>query len=110
MKITIFVVSAVIPGIVGAIWVLRTTYFEPMQMFSPTTSFSIVTMAIIGGSDVPQGPLLGSIFIVVLSELLWARAPQVYLFLLGILLISFVLFIPQGIYGQFAAMARRRKP
>jgi branched-chain amino acid transport system permease protein len=110
LKITTFVISAVIPGIVGAIWVLRTTYFEPMQMFSPTTSFSIVTMAIIGGSDVPQGPLFGSIFIVVLSELLWARAPQIYLFLLGVLLIGFVLFIPQGIYGQLAAMARRRKP
>jgi branched-chain amino acid transport system permease protein len=46
---------------------------------------------------------------VILSELLWARAPQFYLVLLGILLISFVLFIPKGIYGQLATIMQRRR-
>jgi branched-chain amino acid transport system permease protein len=64
---------------------------------------SIVTIAIVGGSDQAPGPILGATFIVILSELLWARAPQVYLVLLGLLLIFFVLFLPRGIYGQIAA-------
>jgi branched-chain amino acid transport system permease protein len=109
LKIMAFVLSAFIPGVVGAAWVLRTTYFEPMQMFSPATSFTIVTMAVIGGSDGAPGPIFGAAFIVVLSELLWARAPQFYLVLLGILLISFVLFIPKGIYGQLVSIAQRRR-
>jgi branched-chain amino acid transport system permease protein len=109
LKIMAFVLSAFIPGVVGAVWVLRTTYFEPMQMFSPTTSFTIVTMAVIGGSDGAPGPIFGAAFIVVLSELLWARAPQFYLVLLGILLIGFVLFIPKGIYGQLMSIAQRRR-
>jgi branched-chain amino acid transport system permease protein len=76
-----------------------------MQLFSPTTSFTIVTMAIIGGSDRPAGPVLGAAFILCLSELLWARAPQTYMILLGALLIGFVLLAPSGLSGLWA---RRR--
>jgi len=104
LKTGAFALSAFIPGMVGAVWVMRTTYFEPLELFSPSLSFSIVTIAIVGGSDQAPGPILGAAFIVILSELLWARAPQLYLILLGLLLISFVLFIPRGIYGQISAL------
>jgi branched-chain amino acid transport system permease protein len=103
LKTAAFALSAFIPGIVGAVWVMRTTYFEPLELFSPALSFSIVTIAVVGGSDQAPGPILGATFIVILSELLWARAPQLYLILLGLLLIFFVLFIPRGIYGQISA-------
>lgn len=102
LKTGAFALSAFIPGVVGAIWVMRTTYFEPLQLFSPAVSFSIVTMAIVGGSDQAPGPILGAGFIIILSELLWARAPQLYLILLGLLLISFVLFVPHGLYGKLS--------
>jgi branched-chain amino acid transport system permease protein len=103
LKTAAFALSAFIPGIVGAVWVMRTTYFEPLELFSPALSFSIVTVAVVGGSDQAPGPILGATFIVILSELLWARAPQLYLILLGLLLIFFVLFVPRGIYGQISA-------
>jgi branched-chain amino acid transport system permease protein len=106
VKMLAFALSAVIPAMVGALSVLRSTYFEPMQLFSPTTSFTIVTMAIIGGSDRPAGPVLGACFILVLSELLWARAPQTYMILLGALLIGFVLLAPAGLSGLLA----KRRP
>lgn len=102
VKLLAFALSAVIPSMVGALSVLRSTYFEPMQLFSPVTSFTIVTMAIIGGSDKPAGPILGASFILIISELLWARAPQTYMILLGALLIGFVLLAPSGLYGLLA--------
>jgi branched-chain amino acid transport system permease protein len=110
LKTGAFALSAFIPGIVGAIWVMRTTYFEPLELFSPAVSFSIVTIAIVGGSDQAPGPILGATFIVILSELLWARAPQLFLILLGLLLISFVLFLPRGLYGEIKAfqLGKRR--
>ncbi|HCP78004.1 MAG: branched-chain amino acid ABC transporter permease [Pusillimonas sp.] len=106
VKLIAFILSAGIPAMVGALTVLRSTYFEPMQMFNPMTSFTIVTMAIIGGSDRPAGPVLGAGFIMLLSELLWSRAPEFYMVLLGVLLLSFVLFAPDGIVGKW--QARRR--
>lgn len=106
VKLLAFVLSAAIPAMVGALAVLRSTYFEPMQMFSPITSFTIVTMAIIGGSERPAGPVLGAGFIMLLSELLWSRAPEFYMMLLGVLLLGFVLFAPDGIVGKW--QSRRR--
>jgi branched-chain amino acid transport system permease protein len=103
-----FGLSAAIPGVVGALMMLRTTYFEPQQVFDPIVSFTIVSIAIIGGSDDSRGPLFGAVFLVLLSELFWAKAPQVYLILQGILLIGFVVFLPEGICGRLFAQRARR--
>jgi branched-chain amino acid transport system permease protein len=105
-KLVIFGLSAIVPGMVGALMSLRFTYFEPMQSFSPVTSFTIVTIAVLGGSDDVPGPLLGTVFLVALSELLWARAPELYMIILGVLLVGFVLFAPEGIYGKLRSWGR----
>jgi branched-chain amino acid transport system permease protein len=109
-KLAAYTLSAVIPGMVGATMVMRSTYFEPLQAFNPMVSFTIVSMAIIGGSDDAPGPLLGALFLVALSELLWANAPEVYMILLGTLLVGFVLGAPEGIYGWLRARLRRVAP
>jgi branched-chain amino acid transport system permease protein len=107
-KLLAFGLSALIPGMVGGVMVLRSTYFEPQQLFDPVISFSIVTMAVVGGSDDVKGPLLGAAGFVLLSELLWANAPQIYMILLGLLLVVFVLFLPDGLAGRLFPPRRRR--
>lgn len=101
-KLLAFGLSALIPGMVGAVMVLRSTYFEPQQLFDPVISFSIVTMAVVGGSDDVKGPLLGAAGLVLLSELLWASAPQIYMILLGLLLVVFVVFMPDGLVRRLS--------
>jgi len=105
-KVYAFVLAAVIPGMAGGTFVLRSTYFETVQVFDPVVSFSIVTMAIIGGSDDARGPVLGAAFLVVLSELLWSTLPQLYLVALGVLLVGFVLFLPGGLVGVLGRYER----
>lgn len=104
-KVYAYILSAVIPGMVGAVMGLRLTYVEVLQLFNPIISFTIVTMAIIGGSDDARGPILGAVFLVALSELLWSSLPQLYMVVLGVLLVCFVLFAPNGIVG---VLTRRR--
>lgn len=106
-KVLAFAASTVIPGMVGGLMALRSTYFEVMQVFSPTISFTIVTMAIIGGRDDARGPVLGALFLVALSEILWGAAPRAYLIMLGLFLILFVLFAPQGMVGLLTGRRRR---
>lgn len=98
-KVYAYILSAVIPGMVGAVMGLRLTYVEVLQLFNPVVSFTIVTMAIIGGSDDARGPILGAVFLMTLSELLWSSLPQLYMVVLGLLLVLFVLFAPNGIVG-----------
>ena len=105
-KLTVFALSAVIPGMVGSLMVLRSTYFEAMQAFSPVTSFTIVTIGILGGSDDAPGPLLGAAVLVLLSELLSSAAPEIYMVLLGMILVGFVLFVPEGLFGRIRSLRR----
>ena len=93
---------------VGAAMVLRTTYFEPLDLFNPITSFTIVSIAIIGGGDDVPGPVWGALFLVLLQEVLWANWPEIYMILLGGLLVAFVLGVPDGIHGRIAAWRRAR--
>ena len=105
-KTLAFCASAVIPGVVGAVTVLRTTYFEPLQVFSPVTSFMIVAIAVFGGGDDAPGPVYGAVFLVVLQELLWANWPEIYMIILGTLLIVFVLWSPDGVHGWIRRLLR----
>ena len=104
-KLAALVLSALIPGAVGGVVALRATYFEPLQTFDPMVSFTMIAMAIIGGSDDLRRPVLGALFLALLSELLWATAPQAYMVILGVLLVGFVLFVPGGITGWLARRA-----
>ncbi len=78
----------------GSFCILASGYFEPLQLFNPLQSVTIVTMAVIGGSDDAPGPLFGVVLLVLLSELLWANAPEAYMVILGVLLVVFVLARP----------------
>jgi len=107
-KLLAFVLSAAVPGAVGGVMALRSTYFEPLQIFDPMISFNMIATAIIGGSDDLRGPVVGAVVLTLLFELLWANAPQLYMIIMGLLLIVFVLFVPDGICGRLAAGRRPR--
>ena len=107
-KLLAFALSAVVPGMVGSAIVLRTAYFEPLDVFDPVYSFTIVAMAVIGGGDDVPGPLYGAAALVILQELLWTSWPEIYMILLGALLVGFVLGAPDGLHGLLRA--RRRRP
>jgi branched-chain amino acid transport system permease protein len=106
-KLLAFVLSATIPGMVGAVMTLRSTYFVVGQVFDPMISITVIAMAILGGGDNAKGPLLGVLFLTALSELLWAQAPLLYMIILGLVLIVFVLLVPDGLLGIFG---KRRSP
>ena len=109
LKLIAFALSGIIPAMVGAIFIMRSGIFQPGDAFNPIVSFTIVTMAIIGGSDDAAGPLLGVAFLVILQELLWANWPEIYMIILGVLLIGFVLFAPGGILGWCSKNLSRSK-
>ena len=103
-KVYAYVLSAIIPGMVGGLMGLRNSYMEVIHIFNPAISFTIVTMAIIGGSDDARGPVYGALFLTLLSETFWSNLPQLYMVVLGALLITFVLFAPNGIVGLTAKL------
>ena len=61
---------------------------------------AVAVSAVIGGSDKPFGPMLGVAFLVFLQELLWANLPQLYMIVVGALLIAVVVWFPGGAYSR----------
>lgn len=108
-KIIAFTMSAIVPGMVGGLMALKSTYFEVLQVFNPMISFTVVTMAIIGGSGDVRGPFYGAAFLVLLSEMFWTTAPQFYMILVGLFLIMFVMFAPNGIVALLNRLQIRKK-
>lgn len=98
-KLLAFMASALVPAMVGGVMATRSTYFDATQVFDPMVSVTLIAMALIGGGDNARGPLLGVLFLSLLSELLWVNAPQIYMIILGAVLVVFVLVWPGGLAG-----------
>ncbi len=109
-KLVAFVLSAAVPGMVGAVMALRSTYFVVGQVFDPMISVTVIAMALLGGGDDARGPVLGVLFLGLLSELLWANAPLLYMIILGAVLFLFVLFVPGGVMGLLQGLRRKGTP
>ena len=108
-KLLAFMLSAIIPAMVGGVMATRSTYFEATQVFDPMVSVTIIAMALIGGGDSARGPLLGVLFLSLIGELLWVNAPQIYMIILGLVLVAFVLVLPGGILGWLSERRQRAR-
>jgi branched-chain amino acid transport system permease protein len=93
--------------LVGSIMLMRSGYLEPDTIFDPTVSLTMICIAVIGGGNTAATALLGSAFLVGLSETLWVRFPLLYMIILGALLITFVLVVPQGLLGLLTQLHKR---
>jgi len=97
LKITTFVASAFVPGIVGALYACHLGYIDPMTAFAPMTELTVIAMVLLGGMGTVLGPLVGATVLSVVNEILWARLPEIYLALVGVVTLIAVLFMPRGI-------------
>ena len=96
-KVAAFVASAVIPGAIGAIYAMYTSYIDPLSVFAAALNIEMIVMVLLGGRGTVWGPVLGAILIMSVRELTWAQFPGLHLALLGVLLIVVVLYVPDGL-------------
>lgn len=108
VKIGVFALSAAFMGAIGGAMAPRWTYLDP-QVFNPLVSFQTVIMALLGGPATVAGPILGAVFLGLLSEILLVKFRYLYMLTLGLVLIVVVLLLPAGLAGV-AGLARSRRP
>jgi branched-chain amino acid transport system permease protein len=96
-KIVAFVASAVIPGAIGAIYAMYTSYIDPLSTFPAALNIEMIVIVLLGGRGTVGGPVLGAILIMSIREFTWAQFPGLHLALLGVLLIVVVLYLPDGL-------------
>ena len=103
-KLFVFVVSAVLAGIAGALYVPQVGIINPSE-FDPANSIEIVIWVAVGGRGTLIGAPLGAILINFAKTYFTAALPEYWLFALGALFILTTLALPRGILGFF--MRRR---
>jgi urea transport system permease protein len=109
-KLFVFVLSAVMAGIGGALYVPQVGIINPSE-FSPGNSIEAVIWVALGGRGTLSGAILGAVLVNYAKTWLTSALPGLWLFALGGLFIFVTLFLPRGIVGTIAAwFDRRRRP
>lgn len=98
--IIIFIITAAIQGVTGAV------YSQQYGFVSPETTFSLdflllpMAMALVGGIYSTWGPIIGAVVLGFASEYLKLIMPYGHQIIYGIIIILIILFLPKGIFGS----------
>ena len=98
-KLLAFLISAIGPGIAGALTARDQGYIEPLSVFPLATTITMIVMALFGGKGTVWGPVLGAAVLFVAQEMVWARYPYIHPLLFGAIIIAVVLAMPRGVLG-----------
>jgi len=104
LKVQVFTLSAIISAVAGSLYAHTMMFIAPAS-FGFTFSVELVTMVIIGGLGNIFGSFLGAALLTILPELL--RVVRDYdIVVYGLLLIVMTMYMPGGLAGGVAALAR----
>ncbi len=97
-KLWIFVFSAMLAGIAGALYVPQVGIINPSE-FAPLNSLELVVWVAVGGRCSLYGAIIGAILVNYGKTVLTGVLPEVWLFTLGAVFILVTIFLPDGLVG-----------
>ena len=106
VKLTIFVISAMMASVAGSLFASYITFIDP-STFTLTESIFILAIIILGGLANNKGAVIGAACLILLPEILRFVgfpsdiAAQMRQVTYGLLLILLMLYRPQGLLGEY---------
>jgi branched-chain amino acid transport system ATP-binding protein len=107
-KLGVFVISAVVTGLAGALLAFQ-TYLVSAEAVSVPFSGELLAMVVIGGMRSMLGPALGALFFILFRELFSIWTPN-WLLWFGLIFVAFVMYSPGGLVGIWSTVSRRWWP
>ncbi|MEM3550696.1 MAG: branched-chain amino acid ABC transporter permease [Candidatus Bathyarchaeia archaeon] len=105
-KILAFSLSAIPPALCGSLWAYYIFHVQPSSAFGVSWGLYPPLMGIIGGIGTMIGPLIGSILIGSMLQLISLYAVTIHPLISGILLIVAVVILPKGVIGLSQAVRK----
>lgn len=105
-KLWVFVFSAVLAGIAGALYVPQIGIINPSE-FSPMNSIEVVIWVAVGGRGTLAGAAAGTVLVNYAKTYFTSALPEVWNYALGALFVLVTVFMPQGIAGLVPLVIRR---
>ncbi len=107
-KLFVFVVSAMMAGLAGALYVPQVGIINPGE-FSPANSIEIVIWVALGGRGTLVGAAAGALIVAAGKSWLTANFPEAWLFVLGATFVLVTILMPKGVLGVIErALGRAR--
>ena len=107
-KLLVFVVSAAMAGIAGALYVPQVGIINPSE-FAPANSIEAVIWIAVGGRGTLIGAAIGAVLVNFAKTWLTGTFPDFWLYGLGALFILVTLFLPKGIIGALVLAVKERR-
>ena len=101
-KLIAMAISAAIAAMAGTFYAQYYGFIDPSVVFAASISVEAIVPCIIGGAGTLGGPLLGALIIIPLQELsnnLFEGTNGLNMIIYGVLIVLFVVFCRDGIYG-----------
>lgn len=97
-KLFVFVISAVIASLGGALYLPQVGIINPNEMTTDKSLEAVVWVAV-GGRGTLVGPIIGAVSVNALKSWATRAYPDLWLIILGGMFVLIVLFMPKGIVG-----------
>lgn len=108
-KLSAWVLSAVIAGIAGALYVPQVGIINPSEM-NPTNSIEMAVWVAMGGRGSLIEAILGAGVVNAVKTYFTVAYPEAWLLILGGLFVVVTLFLPKGLLGVFNQLKARKTP
>ena len=99
-KLFIWVLSAILCAIAGALFVPQVGIINPGEM-SPTNSIEMAIWVAVGGRGTLLGPIIGAFAVSGAKSFFTANFAEYWLFFLGLMFVLVTLFLPNGLLGVY---------
>lgn len=97
IKITGMVLSSTFAGLMGAFYTWYTIFINPTMVFGTEIALMPIAMAMLGGSGVIIGPVVGATFLFIVEETLWTRMAHLHTAAYGVVIVFVGIFMPGGL-------------
>jgi urea transport system permease protein len=105
-KLFVFVVSAVLAGVAGALYVPQVGIITPAKI-GVLPSIEMIIWVAVGGRGTLLGPIVGAVGVNWLQSILTTTYPDLWLLVLGGMFVAVVLFVPDGVVGTAQKLVSR---
>ena len=108
LKLFATTVSGFLLGVAGAPFPYYVTFVEPNSAFALDYAVNALAMPMIGGTTSWVGPVIGAVLLGTAQQLATVTiSSEMNLFIVGVVLVAFVVLAPEGILGLVRRLRRR---
>jgi branched-chain amino acid transport system permease protein len=96
-KVAAWAIGAMMAGAAGAVYAPANGFIDPSITFALDNNVFPIVMALMGGMGTASGPLIGSIILSGVNEVLQQKFLSIHTLFFGAIIVAIVIFLPRGL-------------